>query len=186
MPKIREKRGGRTTWRTPRDLGAPCLLALLFLAPVALAQEPAQKRPLAAPVAPGAKPLVPTRDTIKPVSRPAQLLTGEPKTPGESRVYYYFREYDKAMKGLVQTTDVYHDKRSECRARAFAPQEQLRAGCTPSDSLAQCSDKLIAWCTAEARKPYNRSLAEVSAAASRLSKEAAEEARIRADYQRMP
>jgi hypothetical protein len=174
------------TWRTPRDLGAPCLFALFFLTPVALAQEPAQKRPLAAPVAPGAKPLVPTRDTIKPISKPAQLMTGEPKTPGGNRVYYYFTEYDKAMKGLVQTSDVYNRKRSECRARGFAPQEQVSAGCKPTDTVAQCSDKLIAWCTAEARKPYNRSLAEVSAAASRLSKEAADEARTRADYQRMP
>lgn len=161
-----------------------CLFALVLLAPAALAQE-ATKRPLTAPVAPGAKPLVPTRDTLKPISKPAQLATGQPNTPGENRVYYYFREYDKAMKGLMQVTDAYNNKRWECRARSFTPKEQLSAGCTPADSHEQCSDKLIAWCTAEARMPYQRALAVVSAAASRLSKEAGDDARTWADYQRM-
>jgi hypothetical protein len=100
-------------------------------------------------------------------------------------VYYFFRQYDQAMKGLAQTSTRYRDKLSECRARGFSPQEQLSAGCRPTDTVAACSDKLLTWCTAQARKPYDQSLAEISAAATRLSKEAAAEAENRARYLQM-
>jgi hypothetical protein len=175
--------------RTTTNSSISWLFALMLVTPAALADEAksdkAQIRS-AFPVAPAApNSPVPTRDTIRPLTKPAALLLADPKTPGETKVSYYYRKYEQAFKGLTQTSSAYRQKKSECEARGFVPHEQVSAGCKPTDTVAECSDKILVWCTAEARKSYDNSLLEISAALRRLSKEAAQEADLRASYLRM-
>jgi hypothetical protein len=175
--------------RTTTNSSISWLFALMLVTPAALADEAKSDKAQirgAFPVAPAApKSPVPTRDTIRPLSKPGALLLGDPKTPGETKVSYYYRKYEQAFKGLVQTSSAYRQKKSECEARGFVPNEQVSAGCKPADTVAECSDKILVWCTAEARKSYDSSLLEISAALRRLSKEAAQEADLRASYLRM-
>ena len=129
---------------------------------------------------------VPTRDTIRPLTREGALLVAQPDTPGSNKVYYYFQQYDQAIKGLAKTSVAYYERLSACKARAFSPQEQSSAGCQQTDTVAACGEKLLSWCTAAERKPYKDALSEVTAAARRLSKEAALDADNRLAYLRMP
>lgn len=132
------------------------------------------------------KSAVPTRDTIRPLTRQGSLLIGQPDTPGGNKVYYYFQQYDQAMKGLAKTSTAYHERLSTCQSRAYTPQEQASAGCQQTDTVAACSEKLLAWCAAAEREPYRQALSEVAAAARRLSKEAALDADNRLVYMRTP
>ena len=132
-----------------------------------------------------AKSPVPTRDTIRPMTKAGALIAGQPETPGSTRVSYYCHQYDQAMRGMVQTSSAYSDKRGACVARAFTAQEQAAAGCQQTDTVAACSEKLVAWCAGAELKSYRASVGEVVAATRRLSKEAAVEADNRAALFRM-
>ena len=159
---------------------------LAMVCPTAPAQTDGVMRPpRAGSGSAEAKPPVPTRDTIRPLTKTGAYIAGKPETPGSTKVSHYCHQYDQAMKSMIPAANAYSDKRGACIARAFTPQEQATAGCQPTDTVAACSDKLTAWCLGAELKAYRTSINEVVAATRRLSKEAAEEAENRAAFSRM-
>jgi len=175
---------------TSRLLSLLLLVSLLGAVPdLSRAQSTRESAPVRQPLGAGVPsavkpPAAVQRQAAHKLTPAAVLRLGQPPS-GELRVYYYFRKYDEGMKKLVQTSGAYHSKRSECAQRGFSAQEQAAAGCQPSDTVSACAEKLVTWCTAAERAPYEATLSEVVAAATRLSQEAQAEAKARSNYLRM-
>ena len=93
---------------------------LAMVCPTAPAQtDGVMRAPRAGSGSAEAKPPVPTRDTIRPLTKAGAYIAGKPETPGSTKVSHYCHQYDQAMKSMIPAANAYSDKRGACIARAF-------------------------------------------------------------------
>lgn len=153
-------RSEKKHWEIPRRV-AVSGLALAFVSLSGLAQI---KAPL---------PSVPAAGAVlsKPIKLPPKRQeTAEQRNrrlaalPGAGDLRNYVNAYERMLATFRTAHDHYFEALGRCHARSYSVSDQRAAGCSASDSLQQCADKLLSRCLIPGTRGYSDAAKQLNSA----------------------
>ena len=134
-------------------------LALVFVPSLAQIKTPSPSVPAAGAVL--SKPIkLPPKRQETPEERDKRLAA----LPGAGDLRNYVSAYETRLATFRTAHDGYFRALGQCHSRSYSVNDQRAAGCSASDSLQQCTDKLLSRCMEPSTRAYSDATSQLNGA----------------------